>query len=113
VTDPTDSSDVGSAAKIDKLERLLLNFIRSQQLGTATPEALDGAAYVEDGSAVENETMKLNSNASSGTRPAAAGMEVSRPTICIAADHRHASSVDQAHWALLMNEVSVSDMTWL
>lgn len=111
VAEPTAASGAASASasKIDNLERLLLNFIKSQRQGSSMPD--EQSEHAEDDACsplqfpVER-PQHARRQATSITRHVTATPDVN-PTISIAADHRRSSSVNQAHWALLMNEVSV------
>jgi hypothetical protein len=111
VSGPAAPPDATSASKIDNLERLLLNFVKGQQQNAPQDDAHFEQGADDVSSPLEVYGAELQ-DAPSMTRNVPATSEAS-PTISIAADHRQASSVDQAHWALLMNEVSLIPISFL
>jgi hypothetical protein len=99
-------------AKIDGLERLLLNFIKSHQPAVAQSDTPPDSMHDEINQ-YPNIAQILVDDAKTDRQEPTAGMGQlsprlagSKPTININADHKQSQAVDVAHWALLLNEVN-------
>ena len=97
-------------AKIEGLERLLLNFIETHQSNKTRLNTPLESMHADNQSAQPMElsgSIPANQDeARKSDGQAISRLSKSKATISINADYKQSLSVDQAHWALLLNEVS-------
>jgi hypothetical protein len=98
-------------AKIDGLERLLLNFIKSHQPAVAQSDTPPDSMHDEINQYPTTAQMLVDNaktdppELTAVTARLSPRLSGSKPTISINADHKQSQAVDVAHWALLLNEV--------
>lgn len=108
-TKPQPSPDLSETAhgKIDRLERLVLTLLKNQQ---QTQGQVDKYVDAENDEEYDHADMDKSDQESHGkpgpiNQRTTTGLVNSSTAIKISADYKQCLSIDEAHWALLLNEV--------
>lgn len=100
------SLDTATQGRIDHLEQLVLTLLKSQQ---RTQDSSDSISSIGD---AEDDVTCDRTSADTGIlrnieQMATGELTKAGNTFQAAGNYKHSTAVDEAHWALLLNEVSV------